>query len=397
MFFPCLQPVYLRALVASDAGMINCCNSSPLKKLCFQVPPHYLELLSMLPDNNFVDSQFTTDRYYSPSKLLHAAPIQHDPYTPDSMDSPSPSAFTISELQECEQSSPNAKKRRQGKIQFDMAVSPALLKSKLELIVKIEEKAKLEKQQKNIVETRLSSWPVADKQYDNDKRKRCYSDISWMKRTWFYDKATKSSPKSASDSSPVAESVQCHLIIPRIAIINPSNFQSNESSVNIQDERLIASYRRLSLGKDATSGEGSSLELDISDDRQDFEKDNDKVYSRTQDSGLDTLDVEDAFSRGGSLGLSSNETTSTLPLDLEETPTTLERHELMSEGVDCEKIELNTRDIILDSKDTTRSHSMHSEGDNEVINLKTSKVDRKCRKRIVDEHSRGEKCCCIIC
>ncbi|KAG8041675.1 hypothetical protein G9C98_000673 [Cotesia typhae] len=152
-------PVYLRILITSNAGMINCCLSCP--HLCFQVPKHYLELLSMLPGycSNYSNLKYTDD--YSSPKLLHALMIEHDPYTPDSMDSPSPSAFLTSmepDTQDYEQKNNNSKKKSSNEKTFKMAVSPTLLKTKLEFI-RNEQKAQRKENSINNIKFRFNSWP----------------------------------------------------------------------------------------------------------------------------------------------------------------------------------------------------------------------------------------------
>ncbi|XP_063993439.1 inositol polyphosphate-5-phosphatase A isoform X2 [Diachasmimorpha longicaudata] len=311
------KPVYLRAILSTDAGMINCCNGK-FPQMCFKVPDNYHELLSMLPGCETSYSRVrSNDRVSSSTGLLHAVPIEHDPYTPDSMDSPSPSTFAVptdSEIQELDPSSSEPSKHHKEAVKrLDSAVSPALLKSRLELIVQINENAERERRKKkDLSECRLRSWPDTD---DSNllgmRQHRCNSDVSWQ-RHWHEEIVQRNLSDTSSD-----DNQNCRIIIPRIAIINASNFQSNESSVHSpQEERLDINYHRQSDSKDGTSGDGSSLELDIDDVQSDFHKRGGKV-SAAQDSGLDTLDVDDGFSRGGSTGFSSNETTSTLPLDSE--------------------------------------------------------------------------------
>ena len=120
--------------------MINCCSLPSAPEFCFRVPNNYVELLSMLPDySSCVSGRVNyTDRS---TNLLHAAPIKHDPYTPDSMDSPSPNAIIIpsSDAPDVDIDMNNTSMSHFAQTsnirRLDRAVSPALLKSKLELIV----------------------------------------------------------------------------------------------------------------------------------------------------------------------------------------------------------------------------------------------------------------------
>lgn len=361
MFFPfCLQPVYLRAMLASDAGMINCCSLQEASKYCFRVPDYYAELLPMLPDCR----SYASARYRSvdPSpKLLHAAPIQHDPYTPDSMDSPSPNAIITSaygdiqvqedivglgssaagerERRRIAEGKEEATRSRQSK-RIDAAVSPTLLKSKLELIARTkrnersEDESSLERGEQEEEEERELS--IGN---EEARKTRCNSDVSWQRshlltESWIRDEAPQgyrsfvhSQRKSSSDSSqvdPADYKIKYEaigdVVIPRIAIINASNFESNESSVHLQEDRRLMTldrdYSSSRVNETATSGEGSSL--DTSDDAHNDElgrpgDENVGTSSRAQDSGLDVGD--DAFSRGGSFGRSSNEAGSGTPLE----------------------------------------------------------------------------------
>ncbi|KAK0085777.1 hypothetical protein PV326_005793 [Microctonus aethiopoides] len=444
------KPVYLRAIVSSDAGMINCCSTCPL--MCFRVPEHYVELLSMLPDchSNFSQLQqhsttIASDRYSS-SKLLHALPVEHDPYTPDSMDSPSPSAFVLLPNENYVHNNEQIIERVDNKIfsmnnkRFDMAVSPTLLKSKLEIVVQNKERAKRKRQRSDLVDYDVHSWPKKDDQQMSVRqyvtRRRCNSESFNHKSSNYIRPCCSSFEIYSSNSSPVEELNKRNLIIPKIAIINPSNFQSNESSMDFQDERLMISYRYLSSGRDGTSGEGSSLELDTSEERQEFEKDSDhQVYSRTQDSGIDTLDVEDAYSRGESLGVSSDETTiSTGPMGsqtdgnnskIKNASEQYEKKLLIHDNDDnddnndekvqmvvdeAKKISPSTADDehiqmhTPTSGDTTPCYSSHSQDsfidddDNNQSENQKGKIRNYVRYRrdIINKGSRSRKCCCVV-
>ncbi|XP_012062323.1 PREDICTED: uncharacterized protein LOC105625608 [Atta cephalotes] len=293
------KPVYLKATLVSDAGMIDCCNLPIASEFCFRVPNNYLELLSMLPDcNSYANARSDSIS----SNLLHAIPVKHDPYTPDSMDSPSPNALmasgevpdlytdhidsnvggdnATSMLQSTQTS--NTSRRH-----IDRAVSPALLKSRLELIVqnKKHEDADLVDAsdiKRSPSECHLRSWSDADDQWCVRKN-RCNSDVSWQRshvltEAWVQNKGQQGyhsfsnfANQSSSNSSPpdIVDGLPPDLIIPRIAIINASNFESNASSTYFHDDRLsnysenkLSTYsdgRTKTLSGDAISSEKSEI------------------------------------------------------------------------------------------------------------------------------------------
>ena len=331
-------------MLASDAGMINCCSLPESTNYCFRVPDNYVDLLPMLPDYRSCANARSQSVDRS-SKLLHAVPIVHDPYTPDSMDSPSPNAIITTGYEDTteeiitsdETPEPPIQRSSSAFKRIDAAVSPALLKSKLELIARNEssqpELVTEKDAERRSEDCKLHSWPYTVENRDRGlRKKRCNSDVSWQRshlltQSWIQDKARQgyrsfaySQHRSSSDSSPAdpGEILQTDLVIPRISIINASNFHSNESSVHLQEDRRLGLYSRDGSirGNEGTSGEGSSL--DTSEDIHELTKRTDKLRlsSRAQDSGLDVGD--ESFSRGGSFGVSSNETGSTPPLDTEE-------------------------------------------------------------------------------
>ncbi|KAH0554793.1 hypothetical protein KQX54_012726 [Cotesia glomerata] len=372
--------------------MINCCLSC--SHLCFQVPKHYLELLSMLPGyrSNYSNLQYTDD--YSSPKLLHALMIEHDPYTPDSMDSPSPSAFLTSmepDTQDYEQKNNHSKKKSSNGKTFKMAVSPTLLKTKLEFI-RNEQKAQQKQNSKNVIKSRFNSWPKTYqyKHHCKMKKYRSNSDISWQTLTWRADE--KSEPCRISSFKKQSLS---HIIIPKIAIINASNFQSNESSVHLQEERLYNFIRNKSISKDATSNEGSSLELD---------DDNGKAYSQNQNNRVgNMLDVEDNFSHIESLIVSSNETSSTYPLDLNDFGSIIDKNNRF-EIDDLEKISgiiSNIPTIISSSEQNLtlnkdKSNSVHiQESYNENQMKNKSKTKKITQERFINVQ-KCKKCCCVV-
>ncbi|XP_011702846.1 PREDICTED: uncharacterized protein LOC105458926 [Wasmannia auropunctata] len=306
------KPVYLKANLISDAGMIDCCNLPIAPEFCFRVPNNYLELLSMLPDCNSYANARADSIDYS-SNLLHAIPVKHDPYTPDSMDSPSPNALMASgevpdlytdhidsnniggdnttSIPRSIQTSITSRRH------IDRAVSPALLKSRLELIVqnKKHEDAELEVDVSDIKrspsECHLrSSWSDADDQQWCVRKNRCNSDVSWQRshvltEAWVQSKGqpgyhsfSNFVHRSSSNSSPpdIVDGLPHDLIIPRIAIINASNFESNASSVYFHDDRLsnysenkLSTYsdgRTKTLSGDAVSSEKSDEICDKTDE-----------------------------------------------------------------------------------------------------------------------------------
>ncbi|XP_070513698.1 inositol polyphosphate-5-phosphatase A isoform X3 [Cardiocondyla obscurior] len=302
------KPVYLKANLISNAGMIDCCNLPIASEFCFRVPNNYLELLSMLPDcNSYANARANSiDRS---SNLLHAIPIKHDPYTPDSMDSPSPNAVMTSgevpdlftdhiggdnatSLPRSTQMS-NTSRRH-----MNRAVSPALLKSRLELIVqnKKHEDVDLEVDVSDIKrspsECHLRSWSDADDQQWCVRKNRCNSDVSWQRshvltEAWVQSKGQQGYHsfsnfvnRSSSNSSPpdIVDGLPSDLIIPRIAIINASNFESNASSVYFHDDRLsnysenkLSTYsdgRTKTLSGEAMSSEKSDEICDKTDEEE---------------------------------------------------------------------------------------------------------------------------------
>lgn len=276
--------------------MIDCCNLPIAPEFCFRVPNNYVELLSMLPDcNSYANARANSiDRS---SNLLHAIPVKHDPYTPDSMDSPSPNTlmasgevpdlFTDQESNNIggdnatsiSRSTQTSNTRRH----INRAVSPALLKSRLELIVqnKKHDDADLDISdiKRSPSECHLRSWPDADDQQWCVRKNRCNSDVSWQRshaltEAWVKSKGQQGyhsfsnfGNRSSSNSSPpdIVDGIPPDLIIPRIAIINASNFESNASSVYFHDDRLSNySENKLSTYSDGCtktlSGEALSSE-----------------------------------------------------------------------------------------------------------------------------------------
>ncbi|XP_046592558.1 uncharacterized protein LOC107221520 isoform X2 [Neodiprion lecontei] len=311
------KPVYLRIVLLSEAGTVNCCELANAPQYCFKVPDSYVDRLSMLPDcrsYNLDSKQSHIDN--SSSNLLHAAPIKHDPYTPDSMDSPSPCALVVPGEALPDLESPDDYDTEIGYDQFaprlstaskrlDTAVSPALLKSKLELIVQSKTQQRNCNFRKNVVRVKKIEkspsdcdlyYASTDDKSKSEKRRedeeddseigtrksRSNSDVSWQRsqlltRAWVQGKGHQAYDNFRSDldnrkslSSLKSLDMKYYeggtdMVIPKIAIINASNFESNASSVHINDDRHSAySEARLSTYSDnrtkTISGEASSLE-----------------------------------------------------------------------------------------------------------------------------------------
>ncbi|XP_026831038.1 LOW QUALITY PROTEIN: uncharacterized protein LOC105281757 [Ooceraea biroi] len=304
------KPVYLKANLILDAGMIDCCSLPFAPEFCFRVPKNYLELLYMLPDSNSY-ANARADSVDRSSHLLHAIPVKHDPYTPDSMDSPSPNALIASgEVPDLDADHINSSNggdnvssvarsvhaSNMSRRLINRAVSPALLKSRLELIVqnkKRNEDAELEVDASDIKrspsECHLRSWSDTEDRQWCVRKNRCNSDVSWQRshvltEAWIQGKGQQGyhsfsnfANRSSSNSSPdIVDGLPPDLIIPRIAIINASNFESNESSVYFHDDRLsnysdnkLSAYsdgRTKTLSGEAVSSEKSDEICDKIDD-----------------------------------------------------------------------------------------------------------------------------------
>ncbi|XP_076383217.1 inositol polyphosphate-5-phosphatase A isoform X1 [Megalopta genalis] len=224
----------------------------------------------MLPDYNScaagrIGHGGYTDRS---ANLLHAVPLKHDPYTPDSMDSPSPNAMIVAATE-----IPDAENERESSLhtahasnssrRIDRAVSPALLKSKLELIVRNKKHETGDTDQDLGIDIKRSPsdcclrstcWPNNEDRQWTARTNRSNSDVSWQRshlltHAWIQGKGEQayhsfgdsfvdrgsltSSPPDGVDGLPP------DLIIPRISIINASNFESNESSVYLHDDKYV--------------------------------------------------------------------------------------------------------------------------------------------------------------
>ncbi|CAB0034226.1 unnamed protein product [Trichogramma brassicae] len=266
------KPVYLKAKLISDAGMINCCSSSNPEQNCFRVPESY-KLPVPRPLNPFLNPSMVvynesleqphnlrlsmTARYNFPAQdpnFLLAVPLKHDPYTPDSMDSSSPTALPqiSSDQQEQLQQEQTQEQQQEQQSQAstesqhrDRAVPAALLKSKLELIVQEFEE-----------ESREHEAGSAERSDHRKKSRASYEDnVSWQRshlltRAWLEGEGQQAYHSFGDElHAPVSQrEQQCQqseelldaaasqadrspAAIPRIAIINASDFESNSGSV----------------------------------------------------------------------------------------------------------------------------------------------------------------------
>ncbi|XP_017892581.1 uncharacterized protein LOC108632468 [Ceratina calcarata] len=437
------KPVYLRANLILDEGMINCCSLPSAPEFCFRVPSDYVELLSMLPDY----SSCVSGRVNYAANLLHAAPVKHDPYTPDSMDSPSPNAVMtasgyVPDVDANDASVHSAQVSNPRRL--DRAVSPALLKSKLELIVSRSEKQEDDQETNDMKRSPsdcyLQSWPKVDEQQWSVRTNRCNSDVSWQRshlltEAWVQGKGQQGYHsfgdfnRSCSDSTPPngVEGISSDLIIPRISIINASNFESNESSVYLHDdkhvncpEKLLSTYsdeRTKSLSGEAISSERSddesnrlnetrtsentyseSIELKKQDDSTNLSRveateeqmlrDREKRLSQI----LDTLQTNDEGKELRTVSVRLSIKSSRVNLDEErQTPRVLERTEVRGkyELLDLEQDEFRKTSPSDDKNEmerSTRSNSVHSQDTNDDV--KKSKAERlaaSCKSNIVEK------------
>ncbi|XP_014216271.1 uncharacterized protein LOC106645034 [Copidosoma floridanum] len=453
------KPVYLRVLLSADAGMINCCNEPSSSNLCFRVPESYLAserlqpltpttttitttttssfpatvaaLLSLDIDSSTTSNppkssckscatqqqkqqqqqqqQQTSTSFHTSNNLLLAAPHKHDPYTPDSMDSPSPSALGIGLGLSSESvppdfdaqpiaasSSPCAQQQHHPSVQrpkhqsakhtMDRAVSPELLKSKLELIA--------EKRRDGEVDSNSGS-EAGDDNADEHRREQLDGDVSWQRshlltRAWLQGKDSqvycsfstdlqhRSVEEDAEEGHRIHEASsetadrsesqqrrcphhrnqqqqQCHLavdmVIPRIAIINASNLESNASSVQLDDS---ANKRT------ATPSDQCYL---------------DTCYSNTRTRSLSEADSSCGKSPAACSfeGNESQEETAEKPGILPD------------EGNEARQ-----------RTPTTRSNSIQSQEANVSLKLKAyNKVTERCKGKIVGEKGRCGKCCVV--
>lgn len=286
----------------------------------------------MLPDcNNYANAR--ADFVDRSSNLLHAIPVKHDPYTPDSMDSPSPNALMASgevpdlDTDHIDNNNVASSATRSNQVTsrrlLDRAVSPALLKSRLELIVqnKRHEDADLDVSdiKRSPSECYLRSWPDAEDRHWCVRKNRCNSDVSWQRshvltEAWIQGKGHQgyhsfsnfANQSSSNSSQPeVVDGLPPDLIIPRIAIINASNFESNASSVYFHDDRLsnysenkLSAYsdgRTKTLSGEAVSSEKSDEICDKTD-----EEESNRLTPNAEINGIE-INGKNTYSKGPSI------------------------------------------------------------------------------------------------
>ncbi|XP_014487452.1 PREDICTED: uncharacterized protein LOC106751144 isoform X2 [Dinoponera quadriceps] len=483
------KPVYLRANLISDAGMIDCCSLLPLApEFCFRVPNNYSELLSMLPDcRSYANAR--ADYVDRSSNLLHAAPIKHDPYTPDSMDSPSPNALIATgevpdlDVFAGDNASSSAQRSTQASIdtsrRIDRAVSPALLKSRLELIVQNKKQEDAEVDAADIKrspsECHLRTLPDGEDRQWCVRKNRCNSDVSWQRshvltEAWIrgkgqhgYRSFSNFANRSSSNSSPpdmTVDGLPPDLVIPRIAIINASNFESNESSVYFHDDRLsnysenkLSAYsdgRTKTLsGEGASSNkscdktdEGSSNRLDSStelvaetkaqlDDSKRYLEENSGKFienecdmcketkAQVRNDGESRDKDERRERRSQSLGRLradhesddvGSRVDAKLVVDGAETGQLLRDRDVSAIKLDADHAVSHDAEIVscesrqkmcASSNNTTRSNSAHSQDISDHagsvrLKLKAYKVTERYKSNIIGRRTRCRKCCCVV-
>lgn len=361
----CSQPVYLRVMLASDAGTVNCC-SSGIPELCFRVPAGYAATASASAPSLLPDCRSCARG--SSSNLLHAAPLQHDPYTPDSMDSPSPNAIASAAPEVPDAPAPQQQQQQpQHPREQQRAVSPALLKSRLELIAAEANKDSAEEEEEE----------ERDEEAETHGRKsRSSSDVSWQRshvltRAWLQGRGQQAYHSFSSDlhraDDPLEqqqqqqqhqqEGNQANMLIPRIAIINASNFESNASSVHLNEEAASRRYylETSSLGRRSRS----------------------------------PSEHESSQSRSATAATVAED-------ELQEKLAEKEEAEEDDERASKAETEGAPRGEKETSKNSTRSNSIQSQEANASLKLKAyNKVTERCKRNIVGRKGRCEKCCVI--
>ena len=332
------------------------------------------------------------------SNFLHAIPFKHDPYTPDSMDSPSPNTLVLDLQQQHQQ---QQRTQSSGKHQ-DRAVSPALLKSKLELIAQGCRKNRT---------TASSSTTVSNSESDNDpnesgkednptdwgpRKSRSNSDVSWQRshlltKAWLQGKEHQAyhsfsndlhreesmnlEIKLEDDQIQPKEYEQSEIVIPKIAIINPSNFVSNASSVHHLHSDENSRKRCNSLKSDQY--------LDAYT--------NQRTRSLSEaDSGSATVEEELCLHEGMDNKVFVNITVSELPN--EEIKSSVEDCQCKIIAMNDVKTSMNTE------KSTSRSDSVQGQDFNADLKLKAyNKVTERCKRNIaVSKKNRCSNRCCVL-
>ncbi|XP_076650877.1 inositol polyphosphate-5-phosphatase A isoform X1 [Halictus rubicundus] len=447
------KPVYLRADLALDEGMINCCSLPRAPELCFRVPDDYVELLSMLPDYNSSCGAGRIGYTDRSANLLHAAPLKHDPYTPDSMDSPSPNAIIIATTETLDidaenerESSLHAVQASNSSRRVDRAVSPALLKSKLELIVRNKKQEVGDTDQDPGIDIKrspsdccLRSWPNNEDPQWTARTNRSNSDVSWQRshlltHAWVQGKGEQAYhsfgdrfvDRASLTSTPPdgVEGLPPDLIIPRISIINASNFESNESSVYLHDDKYVGyADNKLSTYSDGRtkSLSGEAISSDKSDELcEKLDDESNRLRKRSEEDlflqNLDELiasreayneereppdhEVRNFDEKRGEHRASSIKSGILVLAE--------DRGKEEAEEVKRSEIEVfNETEIhgceskheIVASNASARSNRPQSQDDNAgnaKLRTKAYKVTERCKHNIVGKKSRCRKCCCIV-
>jgi hypothetical protein len=190
------------------------------------------------------------------------------------------------------------------------------------------------------------------------------------------------------------------LVIPRIAIINASNFESNASSVHLYDDCIHKQVATIDTGQ--TSDQYLDTLYANTRTRSLSEADSSQDKSAT----ALALEEDEPEEIKGSEQLTDDST------GLESTSCTLD-HEKQLRDVDLlsqvDKIgKVKVADPVIvtvdarqemtstASKDTTRSNSIQSQEANVSLKLKAyNKVTERCKRNIVDKKGRCEKCCVL--
>lgn len=352
--FTSSQPVYLRVKLVSDAGMINCCGSACPELYCFRVPESYSERRRLLQptaiENPANDPSLlpacrscaaAARAASNSSNYLHATPIQHDPYTPDSMDSPSPSAIH-----------PSMTQAQQLQLQ-PKAVSPSLLKSKLELLEQNRSSSNSEEDDQQLQD----AW--------SPRKSRSNSDVSWQRshlltRAWLQGKGQQAYHSFSStlnrDNGDEPEQLS-NVVIPRIAIINASNFESTASSVHLHDDHCSKKTKSSDQYLDTWYTNTRTRSLSEADSPA-------TAATLEENDDDDDVDEKEEVARD-----EDNTTTKPSIVALANTTT---------------------------SKNTTRSNSIQSQEANVSLKLKAyNKVTERCKRNIVEKRGRCEKCCVL--
>ncbi|XP_078039774.1 uncharacterized protein LOC144471528 [Augochlora pura] len=456
------KPVYLRADLALDEGMINCCSLPRAPELCFRVPDDYVELLSMLPDyNSCATGRIGYGGSYADrsANLLHAVPLKHDPYTPDSMDSPSPNAMIIAATE-----TPDVENERESALhtvhasnisrRVDRAVSPALLKSKLELIVRNKKQEAGDTDQDSGFDIKRSPsdcclrstcWPNNEDRQWTARTNRSNSDVSWQRshlltHAWIQGKGEQAYhsfgdsfvDKGSLTSSPPdgVDGIPPDLIIPRISIINASNFESNESSVYLHDDKYVGyPDNKLSTYSDdrTKSLSGEAISSDKSDElceklneesnrlRKRSEEDlflqnlgeliaSREVYSEKKELPDQEVEPSNEKRDGGYTLLEEHapsiksDTLVLVEYSRKEEADVAKRNEIEVCN-DTEILGCESKHEIVVSNIPAKSYRAQAQDDsagNAKLRSKAYKVTERCKHNIVGKKSRCRKCCCVV-